>query len=72
MAQNPVFTIRMKDGKPVWRGSCTQCQSCIAVCPTDAIEFGRRTKRKRRYYLFANGLQKFPSDRPRSAESPEK
>lgn len=56
----PMANIRMKDGKPVWLGNCTQCQSCIAVCPVDAIEFGLLTRGKRRYYLFADGRQKFP------------
>ena len=58
----PLANIRMQDGKPVWQGSCTQCQSCIAVCPVDAIEFGHRAKGKRRYYLFADGRQKFPKE----------
>ena len=60
----PMANIRMRDGRPVWMGGCTQCQSCIGVCPVDAIEFGHRTKGKRRYYLFANGLQKFPNEKP--------
>lgn len=59
----PVANIRIKDGRPVWLGNCTQCQACIAACPLDAIEFGRRSKGKRRYYLFADGRQKFPIDR---------
>ena len=59
----PMTNIRMRDDRPVWLGNCTQCQSCIAVCPVDAIEFGLRTRGKRRYYLFANGLQKFPKEK---------
>ena len=58
----PLVNITMQDGRPVWNGHCTQCQSCIAVCPVDAIEFGRRTRKKRRYYLFADGRQKFPGE----------
>ena len=64
----PMANIRMRDSRPVWMGNCTQCQSCIAVCPVDAIEFGHRTRGKRRYYLFANGLQKFPNEKPRPQE----
>ena len=62
----PMANIRMNDRKPVWQGNCTQCQACIAVCPVDAIEFGRRAKGKRRYYLFADGRQKFPNDKPQA------
>ena len=58
----PTVNIRMKDGVPTWGGNCTQCQSCIAICPNDAIEFGRRTRKKRRYYLYSDGRQKFPSE----------
>ena len=59
----PMVNIRMQNGHPVWLGNCTQCQSCIAVCPEDAIEFGARTRGKCRYYLFADGRQKFPKER---------
>ena len=58
----PQVNISIRDGHPVWNGHCTQCQACIGVCPVDAIEFGRRTRRKRRYYLFADGRQKFPRE----------
>jgi ferredoxin len=58
----PMVNITMQDGRPVWNGNCTQCQACIGVCPVDAIEFGRRTRKKRRYYLFADGRQKFPRE----------
>ena len=65
----PLANIRMKDGKPVWLGNCTQCQACIAVCPEDAIEFGLRTRNKRRYYLYADGRQKFPkTDSPEASD----
>ena len=66
----PMVNIRMRDGKPEWLGHCTQCQSCIGVCPVDAIEFGGRTRKKRRYYLFADGRQKFPNEK-RSSPSEE-
>ncbi len=59
----PMVNIRMKDGAPTWGGNCTQCQSCIAICPNDSIEFGRRTRKKRRYYLYSDGRQKFPPER---------
>ncbi len=60
----PLANIRMSDHKPQWLGHCTQCQACIAVCPEDAVEFGHRTRNKRRYYLYADGRQKFPREEP--------
>ncbi len=54
----PLANIRMADGRPSWNGRCTQCMACIGICPQDAIEFGSRSKGKRRYYLFADGRQK--------------
>ena len=65
----PTVNIRMRGGKPEWQGHCTQCQSCIGVCPADAIEFGGRTRKKRRYYLFADGRQKFPPEKRKEPES---
>ena len=58
----PLANIRLVNGKPQWQGNCTQCQACIAVCPMDAIEYGHRTQRKRRYYLYPSGRQKFPKE----------
>ena len=57
----PTVNITIRNNLPVWQGHCVQCQSCIAVCPVDAIEFGRRSRKKRRYYLYSDGRQKFPS-----------
>ncbi len=54
----PLANIRMVDGRPTWNGNCTQCQACIGICPQDAIEFGSRSRGKRRYFLFADGQQK--------------
>ncbi len=54
----PMADISLENGKPVWGGNCTQCMACIAACPQNAIEFGRRAKGKRRYYLLPNGTQK--------------
>lgn len=65
----PQVNITMQDGRPQWNGSCTQCQACIAVCPVDAIEFGNRARNKRRYYLFADGRQKFPREKRPAANA---
>jgi len=45
----PVDNIELVDGKPVWKGNCTQCLTCIHYCPTKAIEYGKSTQKKGRY-----------------------
>jgi len=48
----PVGAIQMQNGKPVWiKERCTQCLSCIHRCPQRAIEYGKTTKNKGRYYF---------------------
>ena len=46
----PTQTIRMKDGKPIWTDTCVQCVACIHRCPVRAIEYGKETIKKGRYY----------------------
>lgn len=40
--------------RPEWKDGCTHCMACISVCPQRAIEYGNKTKNKRRYYLEDN------------------
>ncbi len=47
----PLNNIRMVDGKPQWDKTCTHCMACIAGCPHTAIEYGKKTVGKPRYYL---------------------
>lgn len=49
--QCPLNNISLKNGKPVWGKDCTQCSACIASCPSSAIEYGKKTMGKPRYYL---------------------
>ncbi len=46
----PLNNIKLKDGKPVWGGDCTQCMACICGCPAEAIEYGKKSVGKRRYW----------------------
>lgn len=41
--------IRLENGRPVWGGACTHCMACICGCPTEAIEYGKKSKGKPRY-----------------------
>ncbi len=45
----PLNNISMADKKPVWNGNCTHCMACITCCPTEAIEYGEKSKGKPRY-----------------------
>lgn len=39
-----------KTGKPRWAKTCVQCVACIHRCPVRAIEYGKQTQKKGRYY----------------------
>ena len=47
----PLGNISLKDKKPVWGRDCTHCMACISACPAGAIEFGKKTVGRKRYYL---------------------
>lgn len=36
--------------KPLWGNNCTQCLACISRCPKKAIEYGKFSKDRERYY----------------------
>lgn len=54
----PLGNISLVDGKPVWGDRCTMCMSCICGCPEEAVEYGKKTKGKRRYVFEAPGSPK--------------
>lgn len=47
----PLNNVKIANGKPVWGKECTHCMACIAGCPAEAIEYGKKTQGKPRYYL---------------------
>lgn len=47
----PLNNVKIENGKPSWGKNCTHCMACIAGCPAEAIEYGRKTQGKPRYYL---------------------
>lgn len=46
----PLNNIRLEQGKPIWGSECTHCMACICCCPEEAIEYGKKSKGKPRYY----------------------
>lgn len=47
----PRNNISLKDGRPVWGGRCIHCMACISQCHNRAIDYGKKTKDRNRYYL---------------------
>lgn len=53
----PLGNITMVDGRPTWGTNCTQCNACIGVCPQGAIEYGKKTVGKPKYYYEKQASQ---------------
>ena len=49
----PMNNITLQNGRPAWGGSCTHCMACICYCPTEAIEYGKKSPGKPRYHYEA-------------------
>lgn len=47
----PAHTITMVNGKPQWGETCYRCTACINRCPTKAIQYGKSTLKRGRYYF---------------------
>ena len=47
----PMNNIALKNGKPIWGNKCTHCMACICYCPTEAIEYGKKSIGKPRYHF---------------------
>lgn len=43
--------ISYEDGKPAWNSRCTHCSTCISKFPKATIEYGKKTKGKKRYLV---------------------
>jgi ferredoxin len=46
----PVKNIRLTENRPEWLHRCEHCMACIHRCPQKAIQYGAKTKKRRRYY----------------------
>lgn len=45
----PRNNITMENGRPKWSAECIHCMACISHCPTQAIEYGKKSAGKPRY-----------------------
>jgi len=46
----PARNITIESGKPLWHHTCEQCFACLQWCPSEAIQYGKRTVRFERYH----------------------
>lgn len=46
----PLNNVKMVNGKPQWGKDCTHCMACIGGCPCKAVEYGKKTSGRNRYY----------------------
>ena len=49
----PMNNITLQNERPVWGSQCTHCMACICYCPTEAIEYGKKSRGKPRYHFEA-------------------
>lgn len=52
----PLNNIQLTQGRPVWGSQCTHCMACICYCPTQAIEYGKKSQGQPRYHFEALDL----------------
>lgn len=45
----PAHNIELTGGRPIWNHHCELCCGCIHLCPVQAIQAGRSTKKRQRY-----------------------
>ncbi|MCL2045803.1 MAG: EFR1 family ferrodoxin [Oscillospiraceae bacterium] len=46
----PVSNIKIVSNRPEWKHRCEHCVACISWCPEAAIQYGEKTKKRRRYH----------------------
>lgn len=46
----PLKNLKITNNKPVWGEKCVLCLSCIHICPSKSIQYGKITLNKGRYF----------------------
>jgi ferredoxin len=46
----PVRNISLEGGRPKWQGRCEHCAACISWCPAKAVQYGGKTRKRKRYH----------------------
>ena len=47
----PLDNIKIHNNHPTWGTECIHCMACISICPQQAINYGKKTIKRNRYYL---------------------
>ena len=45
----PTRNISRPDGFPVWQHRCVNCLGCLHICPVKAVDYGEKSRGRRRY-----------------------
>ncbi len=46
----PVDNIKLSEDRPRWQHRCQRCLACIHFCPEQAIQYGKKTAKRKRYH----------------------
>ncbi|MFH1368508.1 MAG: EFR1 family ferrodoxin [Elusimicrobiota bacterium] len=46
----PAGNIKLENSRPVWNHKCEQCMACLQWCPVEAIQYGKKTEKRKRYH----------------------
>ena len=71
----PAQNVELREKKPAWLNRCEQCLACIQWCPQEAIQFGKKTTRYRRYHhpeVTLKQMLSFASSRRQQEMDPSK
>jgi len=60
----PMNNIKLSNNKPIWGNTCEMCLSCIQNCPVEAIQWGKRTKKRKRYRNVEISIQELKKQKP--------
>ena len=48
----PLNNLKIVNNKPIWGEKCVLCLSCIHICPSRSIQYGKITLNKGRYFNY--------------------
>lgn len=55
----PVKNIQLRDRRPTWLHHCEHCLRCLHLCPRHALQWGKRTQKRKQYHHPSTTLNDF-------------